>query len=216
MKCASCGADVLPGAICEYCGSTVDAVEMNGSRVGCFGQVKRSPEYARRNAPERLASVPNLPAAATIVPLVGLALFIAVAGFMTIMCWMMSHWASQDFGTGQGLIPLAMSIVPMAMTGLGIFAFGKALRKSRELNQAPVEAEAVVIVAKRIAVTGGSNDGPAATSYHVTAEFEDGRRREFQTARPDLFGRLVEDDAGVLFFRADMALDFDRVSGAGR
>ena len=67
-------------------------------------------------------------------------------------------------------------------------------------------------MAKRTAVSGGSGNTSATTSYHLTAEFEDGNRAEFQPIHAELYGRLVEGDAGVLFSRAWVALDFDRVT----
>ncbi len=72
-------------------------------------------------------------------------------------------------------------------------------------------ARPAVIVAKRMAVSGGSGDSSASTSYYLTAEFEDGTREEYQPMTPALYGRVAEDDAGVLFTRSSLALDFDRV-----
>ncbi|MCX7426948.1 MAG: DUF2500 family protein [Planctomycetia bacterium] len=82
----------------------------------------------------------------------------------------------------------------------------------REFQSAPVLAQAAIVVGKRTCLSGGSGNSSATTSYHLTAEFEDGARAEFQATRPDLYGCVSEGDAGVLFSRASVALDFDRVA----
>ncbi|NLE37166.1 MAG: DUF2500 domain-containing protein [Pirellulaceae bacterium] len=105
-----------------------------------------------------------------------------------------------------------MSVVPVGFVVLGVVMLAKAIRKARQYGEAPLEAHPALIVAKRTEVSGGSGDSSASTSYYLTAEFEDGRRAEFLPARPELFGRVAEGDAGVLFTRTDVALDFDRVN----
>jgi len=214
MKCTSCGADIQPGVtVCEYCDSSVELAEVNGQRAWLIEHVKQSAEYARRDSPERLAAVPRIPALINVFPIIFSVVFTMIALVITLGAWRMAGAASAGFGL-VGLIPLAMSIVPIGFVVLGIFIFRKSLTKAREYKQAPVEARAAVIVGRRTAVSGGSNHSSASTCYFVTAEFEDGRRQEFQPMRPSLFGRIAEGDAGVLFSRSDVALDFDRVGGA--
>ena len=69
----------------------------------------------------------------------------------------------------------------------------------------------MIIAGKRTAVSGGGKNSSATTSYFVTAEFQDGRREEFATLTPQVYSKVAEEDAGVLFLRDQYALDFDRV-----
>jgi len=48
-------------------------------------------------------------------------------------------------------------------------------------------------------------------SNFITAQFDDGRRDEFALTTPDLHGKVIQGDAGVLFVRSTFVLDFDRV-----
>ncbi|MBN1589040.1 MAG: DUF2500 domain-containing protein [Pirellulales bacterium] len=205
MKCTSCGADIRPGSVlCEYCDSTVEMPTVNGNRTWLFEHVKQSAEYARRTSPERLAAMPNTPLVGNLVGIGFLVLWTLVAGFMTLM--FLGH--SRGFGGP----PAFISIVPMGFVALGVFALVMTIKKTTAYSNAPIESRPAVIVGKRTRVSGGSGDSSASTAYFLTAEFEDGRRREFRPAKPDLFGRLAEGDAGVLFSRTDFVLDFDRVA----
>jgi hypothetical protein len=191
MQCASCGADIsLPSTRCEYCGAThapvAAAVPAPPSRTMALGQVNASAHYARCGTPERLAALPDRSVVKGWVPVVMLAVF-TVLGL-----------AAAD----------AKALVPLVIFGLIIAA---SFRKTRGYRQAPVWARAAVLVGKPTEVAGGSGESGATTRYFLTAECEDATRGEFEALTPDLYGRLVEGDAGVLFTRAAYALDFDRV-----
>jgi hypothetical protein len=212
MKCTSCGADIPLGqTVCEYCNSAAEPITAKGNRAWRFAQVKQSAEFAQRQRPERLAALPRSPSVGNAVAIGFLIVWTLGAGFVMVMAWTMAGMAGSHFGP-VGLIPLGMSVVPMGFVALGIFMLVKTIQKAGQYSAAPIRADAALIVGKRTQVSGGSGDSSASTGYFVTAEFEDGRRLEFQAARPDLFGRLAEGDAGVLFSRTDVALDFDRVS----
>ncbi|MBW3599500.1 MAG: DUF2500 domain-containing protein [Planctomycetes bacterium] len=115
-------------------------------------------------------------------------------------------------GGAFGIIPLVMSLVPLAMAVGGVFLFLHLRKKMETIETAPVEAVPVIVVDKRTAVSGGSGDSSARTSYFVTCETEDGERREYPVWDGNLYGRMADDDAGILYLRADHALDFDRVA----
>lgn len=51
------------------------------------------------------------------------------------------------------------------------------------------------------------------TSYYTTFEFADGSREEFSVPTA-LYSQFAENDAGVLFTRANMVAAFDRVADA--
>jgi hypothetical protein len=138
-----------------------------------------------------------------LIPLVAVVMMLTVAGGFAAM--------SGSFGRGFSLIPCVAVICPLAFVGLGVALGVTFFKKMRHYEESPVVARAALIVSKRLSVSGGSGDSSASTSYFVTAEFEDGSREEFQAMTPQLYGRLAERDAGVLFTRATLAVDFDRV-----
>jgi len=107
---------------------------------------------------------------------------------------------------------MLMAVVPIGFVVLGFFLMTKILRQTKDFKEAGVEAEAAIIVGKRTQVSGGGKNSSASTSYFVTAEFEDGRRKEYHLMTPTLYGEVSDDDAGVLFVRNKFALDFDRVT----
>ena len=199
MKCSSCGAEIPQDTrVCEFCGSAVDlpvqAVLAPG-HADVFARVLKSPEYRQRNSAERLAALPKLGALALAIPVVFLGIFIAASAFMSVMF--------------VAMFPLG-AVVPVGFVALGVLMLIKTVGKAKEVAQADVLARAAIVAAKRTAVSGGSGDSSASTSYFATFEFEDGRRSEY-TVQSDLYSQLSERDAGVLFTRSDWAQAFDRV-----
>jgi hypothetical protein len=70
----------------------------------------------------------------------------------------------------------------------------------------------VIVTGKRNHVSGGGQNSSARTTYFVTCEREDGTRQEYQVWDGNMFGRMSDDDAGVLFTKQEYGLDFDRVA----
>ena len=220
MKCPYCGAEASAArGECEYCGAAVDAPKTpeNVSRDAVFERVVASEEYARRDSPERHAALPSIPAIMQVVPAIFLVGFICVGGFMALMALSMTGlvgavgFSVHPAGGLFGLVGLMFALVPVGFVVLGVFLLKKHFEKMRSFGQAPIEGEAVIIVGKRTAVSGGGRNSSASTAYFLTVEFPDGRREEFATLTPGLYAKVAEDDAGVLFIRDRLALDFDRV-----
>ena len=224
MQCESCGAQLSQGrTTCEYCGSTWDRVAPPsiGTQTAdsdAFQQIKHSAAWADRNSPLRHANLPHMPALATVAPIVFFVVFIAVSGFIACMALGMagifgaigfSH--AGPFGGGIAVIPAFMAVVPIGFVVLGTFMIVKHRKTMNAFQEAATVPHAAVIAAKRTQVSGGGNNSSASTRYYITAQFEDGRRQEFALMTPDLYGRVTEGDAGILFIRADYALDFDRI-----
>jgi hypothetical protein len=216
MKCESCGAEIASDrTVCEYCGSqvqksapvqTVGKVQATGN---VFAAIRQSPAYRDRNAPERISKLPQPGAAQTIVPVVFGCFFTMVSlviltGFLGVGGFIM------NVAGPVGAIPMVMAIVPLGFVGLGIFLIITTMRKRSKYTTAPVMAQSAVAIAKRTAISG-SKDTAVSTSLFMTFEFEDGSRVELRPVAEHLFGQIAEGDAGVLFSRADVALDFDRV-----
>ncbi len=225
MRCESCGADLPRGkSVCEFCGSTCDrvlpaaaAAQLVG--VGVYDRIKASQAWSDRDLPERSRRHAPMPAAATIGPLVFLVIFIAMSGFMVFFALGMSGLLGlAGFGLGGplgasiSLMPAFMALVPIGFVVLGVFMIQKHWKIMSGYRAAPTEACAAVITGKRMEVSGGGGHSSASTCYFVTAELEDGRREEFSVMAPEVYGRIREGDAGVLFVRSRFALDFDRVA----
>ncbi len=158
-----------------------------------------------------------MPVLAQVFPVVFFVLFIGVAGFIAISALGVSG-AVGAVGFGMhpaggifGLFGFLFALVPIGFVVLGVVLMKKHLDKIGGFHQADVEGEAAIIVGKRTAVSGGGGDSSVSTSYFLTAEFPDGWRREFATLVPELYAKVAEGDAGVLFTRDSFALDFDRV-----
>jgi len=224
MWCERCGAQLATGqGKCEYCGAiqhhpTSRQAEAQPGDRQMFERVKQSPAWANRNSPERQARLPEMSALATTAPLFILGVFIAISGVIAVGALLMSgifgvvgFGMGGALGGGLALIPIFMAIVPIGFVVFGIFAFTKMRRKMTDFKHAPILSHAALITGKRTQVSGGSGDSSATTRYFVTAEFEDGQRNELTAMTPDLYGRVCEGDAGVLFVRDRFALDFDHV-----
>ena len=218
LKCPSCGADVRPGQPqCHYCGSAA-YVPSDGSLAAKFDAIKQSRAFAQRDRAERHAALPTPGTIHTIFPVVFLGLFIAVGAFMAVMAMGMSGVLGlvgfSGFGARGGafaLIPLFMSIVPIGFVVLGVFLLRSALKKTKKFQQAPILGRAAVVCGKRTQVSGGSGDSSASTNYFLTFELEDGERVELGCLGGKLYGQIKEGDAGVLYSKDVLALDFDRI-----
>lgn len=202
MKCQSCGATVSPeAATCEYCGSHIAAAT---GRLGrdVFERIKRSRQYQERERPERIARLPTL----------GLLAKAPIAIFFVIFCGMALFMSMGMCGMGRfSSVPMFMAIVPFGMFVMGVFMAVSLFRKMNAMENGPLQTLPAIVVGKRTEVSGGGKNSSAQTTYHATFETEDGRREEYQLWDGRMYGRLSDDDAGVLFLRDRYAVDFDRV-----
>ncbi|RCS46494.1 DUF2500 family protein [Bremerella cremea] len=112
---------------------------------------------------------------------------------------------------GFALIPFCMGVVPLGMLGLGVYLAITQFKKMQSLETGELATLPAIVAGKRTMLSGGSGDSSASTYYYVTFEFEDGQRQEYPVWDGSLYGRVSEEDAGVLFLREQHALDFDRV-----
>jgi hypothetical protein len=218
MKCQSCGAEIASNqSACEYCGCRApipaplpaQSIGESQSAGEVFTAIRQSPAYRDRESSDRIARLPGLRAAETMVPLVGGCFFTAVALVMFIIFMSVGSMASRQFG-GAGAIPMLMAIVPFGFVCIGIAIIVMSLKKQSDFSSSPILARPAVATTKRTAVSG-SKDTAVSTSLFMTFEFEDGSRVELRPVVDKLFGQIAEGDAGVLFSRSDVALDFDRV-----
>lgn len=222
MKCENCGADSSTAAeTCDYCGahlaSSTSTAAANGP-AAVFARVKQSVEYANRDAPDRLARLPKYSGIHKVMLSGFFVVFIAISAFMFIGALSMAgvfgfigFQAQGGFGAAFSLVPLVMAVVPLGFIGLGVFMFINVRKKMSSIETDPVRAMPVVVVDKRLSVSGGSGDSSARTQYYVTCETEAGSRDEYQVWDGKTYGRMAAGDAGILYVRAGCGLDFDRV-----
>ena len=216
MKCESCGAEIAASrTACEYCGSqvpkpapvqTIGNVQATGN---VFAAIHQSPAYRDRNYPERIARLPSPSSAQTIAPVAVGCFFTIVSLVMFIIFMGVGSMAAGQFGAA-GAIPMLMAIVPFGFVCIGIAIVVTTLKKQANFSAAPLMARPAVATSKRTSISG-SKETALSTSLFMTFEFEDGSRAELRPVADSLFGQIAEGDAGVLFSRADVALDFDRV-----
>ena len=159
-----------------------------------------------------------MPASATVGPVIGLAVFIAVSGFIAFMALGMAgifgavgFSAAGPLGGGIAVVPAFMALVPVGFVVLGLVGILKHSKAMSDFQSGSTMAYAAMIAAKRAQVSGGGKHSSASTSYFITAEFEDGRRVEYAVMTPGLYGKVAQGDAGILFIRGKYALDFDRI-----
>lgn len=177
-----------------------------------FERIKNSPQYADRNNPARTARLPKLGMAEKLFLGIFFTMFCGIALFIFVMAVSMSGAVGMmRHNSGFALIPLCMSFVPLGMFVLGIVFAISQFKKMNQMENAPLETVPAIVVGKRTEVTGGGKNSSARTTYHATFETEDGRREEYQLWDGRLYGRLSDDDGGVVFLRDRYAVDFDRV-----
>lgn len=213
MKCPSCGASLPEDSLtCEYCGSRTNASPSQQHDRDIFRRIQLSPLYVDRLSAQRIEKLPK--------PGIGQMIFLGV--FFTMFCGISLFIAVMAIGIGGvasmseqafpfSLIPFCMGIVPIGMFAFGVFMAIRMFQNFSSLRDGEVGAVPVIVTGKRMQVSGGGKNRSASTSYFVTCEFEDGQRQEFPIFDGSLYGRVSEEDAGVLFTRDKYAVDFDRV-----
>ncbi|TWT39341.1 DUF2500 family protein [Blastopirellula retiformator] len=199
MKCDSCSADVsLDSTQCEFCGTYVrrdveaPASTSAASRSEIFARIKDSPQFQDAVLGQSL-DTPPVPAS-MFMQTGFLVIFCCGAGFVTIM-----------FATLAG----AMWILPLGMLLIGLFGLYKSSSTAYTYATASAIAIPAIVAAKRVEMRG--KNGTLA-HYYATFEYENGERDEFPIWEQELFGKLAEEDAGVLIRRSKVAAGFRRVA----
>ena len=105
------------------------------------------------------------------------------------------------------------AVVACLMAGGIIAAVVVAVVNWHKNNVSPVIVAPARVVAKRLAVSGGTGDMMTSTGYYATFELESGSRVEFaMDARA--YGQTAEGDFGRLSFQGTRLLSFQRQLGA--
>ena len=220
MQCPNCGATIPDGSIrCPYCHSEVPGAERiatrgaTPSRAAVFEAIRRSPEFKQAESAERQAKLPAYSSVQRAIPMVFAVVFIAAS--LVILAGFLAVGGGIGFGLGGrgggALFGLCAAIVPLGFVVIGVLMLIHFRNKMQEFDRAPTLTRPAIVAGKRTQVSGGSGDSSATTHYHITCEFEDGTRTEFEPIEQGLYAQLSENDAGVAFTRASVLLAFDRV-----
>jgi hypothetical protein len=117
-----------------------------------------------------------------------------------------------SFGGGAGIlftiVPIFIGIVFIVVIGSLIF---RGVRYAQNAS-APRESVHARVVAKRMDVRNNArhHEGHSSrTYYYITLEFDNGTRKEFLDVK-NLFGLVVEGDAGYAATKGDWIVDFER------
>jgi Protein of unknown function (DUF2500)/zinc-ribbon domain len=204
MKCSSCGATIPDGSRkCVYCGESLPEKSAAGGLAAhpepgnVFDRIRQSPQFLRANTVERLAAIAKPGLLGMAIPVVFLAVFVIAALGIGL--------------SAASIAPPIFVIVPVGMAIVGILMAVGVVQLGIKVSRAPLTPRAAVVKSKRTSVTSGSANMSASTSYYATFEFADSSREEFEV--PDsLFSQFAENDAGVLFTRANTVAAFDRVA----
>jgi hypothetical protein len=203
MKCSSCGATIPEGSRkCAFCGEPVPesaALAASSSTAGhqnVFETIRHSPQFLRANTVERLAAIAKPGLLGMAIPVVFLAVFVIAALGIGL--------------SAASIAPPIFVIVPVGMAILGILMAVGVVQLGIKVSRAPLTPRAAVVKSKRTSVTSGSENMSASTSYFATFVFADGSREEFSVST-EMYSQLAENDAGVLFTRANTVAAFDRV-----
>ena len=204
MKCSGCGATIPEGSRkCAFCGELVPTAVASFSGTAepqsVFDTIRQSPQFLRANTVERLAAIAKPGLLLMAIPVVFLAVFVIAALGIGL--------------SAASIAPPIFVIVPVGMAILGILMAVGVVQQGIKVSRAPLTPRAAVVKSKRTSVTSGSENMSASTSYFAAFEFADGSREEFSVPTA-LYSQLAENDAGVLFTRANAVAAFDRVAEA--
>ncbi|MCC9605750.1 DUF2500 domain-containing protein [Blastopirellula sp. JC732] len=199
MKCESCSADIPPESErCEFCGSHVPRAPLVPasapvpSRSEIFQRIKSSAEYQAAAIGQGL-DTPAVPTA-LFFQTGFLAFFCCAAGFMTFIF---------------ALVAGPMCVFPLFMLAIGIFGLMKSGTTTYSYASAEATPVPAIITSKRVEMRGKRG---TLAHYFATFEYESGERDEFPIWEQSLFGKLAEEDAGVLIRRGPVAVGFRRVA----
>lgn len=212
MKCPSCGANTpVDAVVCAYCETRLVSPETS-SRAAMFERIRNSREYLNRERPERVDSLPRMGMAEKMIAPIFLGVFVMASAFIFLMMVGMSGvFAGLGLGSGFSLVPLFMAIVPLGFIVIGITSKIYAWKQINAADSAPLVTRPAFVTGKRTQVSGGGQNSSASTQYYATFEDESGQRDEFRLWGGTMYARLSDGDAGVLFLRGNLAVDFDRV-----
>ena len=118
-------------------------------------------------------------------------------------------WIAIAIGMGvaaQGFAgaPFPFALVPFGMAAIGVFLLLTLVRRAGKLATGELEREPAAVVSQR------TSRGENSSTDHVTLEYENGDREEYQVSRK-LAGQLAVGDMGVAYEKGGYLVDFARI-----
>ena len=111
-------------------------------------------------------------------------------------------------GGAFNVMKLMFFVIAAAVVAVNIYIISSALKRRREIRNAPLLTVPARVTGKRTAVSGGG-DFAVSTSYYVTFEDENGARMEFSVDSGQ-FALLADGDLGSLTFKGPQFISFVR------
>ena len=103
------------------------------------------------------------------------------------------------------VFPVIFGIVFILIFGFILFTMLSGVKQGIKNNNSPLLTVPAEVVTKRISVHGDHSS----TTYYVTFEVQSGDRMEFTVGGTD-YGKLVEQDLGLLSFKGTRYVSFER------
>lgn len=183
---------------CAYCGTSLPPPDSRAAATAeprdpreLLAQMRLDPRFA-----QCMEFTPTVPGVT-----VGLISTVVFLVFFVGVCLFLSASITMVMGPA--------GVVPLFMAGVGVLAVIGIARKSSRFTKAPLVREPVVVVDERTELSGGG-ESSVRTSYYVTIELEDGRRREVET-EGEVAGAVVPGDVGVAYLKSRYLIDFERL-----
>ncbi len=206
-KCQSCGARPSrnDAGFCDFCGTELPPLEIPEARVevhqvGPYGDLDaRFAAIDEHENLERLMSYTPSMAGTSRGMYCGVAfgvVFVVIALIITAFF--------------QGL-PFPASLFPLIFVAVGIGIVVTSLKKAAAFSAAPLKRLPALIIDERTAVSGGSGNSAARSSYYITLQFQDDPRHEYAVGGK-MAGILTRGDMGIAYVKSDTLVAFKTLS----
>ena len=103
------------------------------------------------------------------------------------------------------VFPVIFGIIFILVFGFILFNIFSGIKQGIKNNKSPLLTVPAEVVTKRISVHGDHSS----TTYYVTFEVQSGDRMEFTVGGAE-YGKLVEQDLGLLAFKCTRYVSFER------
>lgn len=199
QRCSNCGAPPRRGAarFCTYCGAAFPAGQappptaLEG-RARALALIQEQTEFA-----EAMRRTPSVA-----MHVAGGGCGIAFVGVWIAMVFV--FFVAGSSMTHGSPVALPFKLIPLFMLGGGAFLLFTLLRRTGRLAAGKLEREPAAVVSQR------TSRGENSSTDHVTLEYENGEREEYQVSGR-LAGRLAVGDMGVAYEKGGFLVDFARI-----
>ena len=131
--------------------------------------------------------------------------FVGTAFFMTQA---FDHTVPSIQGPGPFAFFGLIKLVPLLILAVGIFFVFRTLTQTTKLVAGDTRRQPAILIDKRTAINGSGDN--RSTSYYITLEDSDGRRRE-HGVDSSVMRLAAQGDIGIAYFKSDLLVSFSRV-----